>query len=150
MIKMGDLMKKNVKKISFLVLAGLIVIGGIYWFSYGRYFQTTDNAYVTNDITKLSARTSGVVMASYIHDNQVVKKGQLLLVLDDRDQKVTLQKMQANVEQVLSEIDNAKAEYQMQLSKVAEFQSQTKLDLANEGYTPKNNAIKNNRDYDVF
>ncbi|WP_299491642.1 HlyD family secretion protein [uncultured Shewanella sp.] len=129
------MMKKNIKKISLLVLLGAFVLGGVYWFSYGRYFQTTDNAYVTNDITKLSARTSGVVVASYIHDNQVVKKGQLLLVLDDRDQKVTLQRMQANVEQVLSEIDNAKAEYQMQLSKVAEFQSQTKLDLANEGYT---------------
>ncbi|WP_299005484.1 HlyD family secretion protein [uncultured Shewanella sp.] len=128
-------MKKNVKKISFLVFVGLIALGGVYWFSYGRYFQTTDNAYVTNDITKLSARTSGVVTQSFIHDNQVVKKGQLLLVLDDRDQKVALQKMQANVEQALSEIDNAKAEYQMQLSKVAEFQSQTKLDLANEGYT---------------
>ena len=68
------MMKKNIKKISLLVLLGAFVLGGVYWFSYGRYFQTTDNAYVTNDITKLSARTSGVVVASYIHDNQVVKK----------------------------------------------------------------------------
>lgn len=135
MIEVGNIMKKNIKKISLLLILGMVAIGSGYWFSYGRYFQTTDNAYVTNDITKLSARTTGVVMESYIHNNQLVKKGQLLAVLDNRDQLVALQKMQANVQQVSSEIDNAKAEYQMQLSKVAEFQSQSKLDLANEAYT---------------
>ncbi|MCL1123241.1 HlyD family secretion protein [Shewanella surugensis] len=128
-------MKKYIKQISLLLILGVLVTGFGYWFSYGRHFQTTDNAYVTNDITKLSARTTGVVVESYIHDNQPVKKGQLLVVLDNRDQLVTLQKMQANVAQVSSEIDNAKAESQMQISKVAEFQSQTKLDLANKGYT---------------
>ncbi|MFL4393278.1 HlyD family secretion protein [Acinetobacter pittii] len=69
----------------FSVLLLFLVAGIIYYFFVYRFYQSTDNAYVQADVTWVMPKISGEVMELLINDNQVVKKGETLAVLDHRD-----------------------------------------------------------------
>src|SRR6201994_4794355 len=51
----------------------------------GKAEQVTDDAYVRGDLTPLSTKVSGIVSAVRVADYQQVKKGDLLLELQDND-----------------------------------------------------------------
>ncbi|HEX4079627.1 MAG TPA: HlyD family secretion protein [Rhizomicrobium sp.] len=79
----------GLKKPLFLV-AGLLlaVAAGVWahhWLTVGRYIETTDDAYVGGDVTAIAPHVAGFVSAIAVSDNQFVRRGQLLLRLDDRD-----------------------------------------------------------------
>lgn len=69
----------------FSVLLLFLVAGILYYFFIYRFYQSTDNAYVQADVTWVMPKISGEVMELLINDNQVVKKGETLAVLDHRD-----------------------------------------------------------------
>src|ERR1700752_110833 len=51
----------------------------------GKAEQVTDDAYVRGDLTPLSTKVTGIVRAVHVADYQQVKKGDLLLELQDGD-----------------------------------------------------------------
>ncbi|WP_151686906.1 HlyD family secretion protein [Acinetobacter nosocomialis] len=69
----------------FSVLLLFLVAGIVYYFLVYRFYQSTDNAYVQADVTWVMPKISGEVMELLINDNQMVKKGETLAVLDHRD-----------------------------------------------------------------
>lgn len=69
----------------FSVLLLFLVAGILYYFFVYRFYQSTDNAYVQADVTWVMPKISGEVMELLINDNQFVKKGETLAVLDHRD-----------------------------------------------------------------
>ena len=69
--------------IGVLAVIGLIVF--LLWFFDWRYHITTDDAFITAHSTTVSPRVSGHVEKVLVDDNQSVKKGDALLVLDQRD-----------------------------------------------------------------
>ncbi len=69
----------------FSVLLLFLVAGIVYYFFVYRFYQSTDNAYVQADVTWVMPKISGEVMELLINDNQMVKKGETLAVLDHRD-----------------------------------------------------------------
>ncbi|MDQ9035750.1 HlyD family secretion protein [Acinetobacter seifertii] len=69
----------------FSVLMLFLFSGVVYYFFVYRFYQSTDNAYVQADVTWVMPKISGEVMELLINDNQVVKKGETLAVLDHRD-----------------------------------------------------------------
>jgi len=69
----------------FSVLLLFLVAGIVYYFLVYRFYQSTDNAYVQADVTWVMPKISGEVMELLLNDNQVVKKGETLAVLDHRD-----------------------------------------------------------------
>jgi len=58
--------------------------------------ESTDDAFITAHVHVISARVPGTVLEIDVDDNQVVKKGQILLKLDPRDYLVQLKIAQAN------------------------------------------------------
>lgn len=69
----------------FSVLLLFLVADILYYFFVYRFYQSTDNAYVQADVTWVMPKISGEVLELLINDNQVVKKGETLAVLDHRD-----------------------------------------------------------------
>lgn len=69
----------------FSVLLLFLFAGILYYFFVYRFYQSTDNAYVQADVTWVMPKISGEVMELLINDNQVVKEGETLAVLDHRD-----------------------------------------------------------------
>ena len=84
-----------------LVLAALVLA----WFIYKLYYANprTDDAYVHANTASLAAHVSGQIMKLPINDNQRVKKGDLLFLVDPRPYKLALDTAMTKLN--LTEID---------------------------------------------
>ena len=75
-------------------LSGILILGALFlgWFIYGLYYANprTDDAYVHANTAALAAHVSGQITRLPIKDNQRVKQGQLLFVVDPRPYKLAL------------------------------------------------------------
>ena len=93
------------KNISRIILVVIIVVGtviGYIKYREAQRYETTDDAQLETDISQVSARVPGFIVKVFFTDNQPVKKGDTLVVLDDRDLKI-------KVEQSEAALENAKA-----------------------------------------
>ena len=100
-------------KRAFIVLGALllIVLGGIGVYAYFTAGQeTTDDAVVEADVVAVTARVAGVVVTLIADDNQRVKKGDLLLQLDDADLAAKLAQMRAELETARAQAAGAHAQ----------------------------------------
>ena len=102
-----------------LVVAVLLAIGaaaryGYGWWTEGRFFQTTDDAYVGGDVTAIAPHVAGFVAEVLVADNQRVAAGQTLIRLDRRDFKAALDHAEAAVAARAAAIDSLRAQYSLQ------------------------------------
>jgi len=88
--------KKKSSKGFIIVLAVLVICGawfGISKYQHGKHHEETDDAQIEANISPVIPRVAGYVKAVRVKDNQLVKKGDTLLLLDERD--LALRVMQA-------------------------------------------------------
>ena len=80
----------------FAVLLTLVV-GSLFahWLLIGRFIESTDNAYVQGEITRVSSQLSARVAKVLVGDNQHVQKGDLLLELEADDFRLALDRARA-------------------------------------------------------
>ncbi|HWR90112.1 MAG TPA: biotin/lipoyl-binding protein, partial [Dissulfurispiraceae bacterium] len=79
------------KKAAIVVFAVMTVIGAVTLFFYLRYKAThitTDDAFVEGHIHTVASKVPGTVKSVLARDNQLVKKGDLLLEIDPVDYDV--------------------------------------------------------------
>ena len=89
---------------------------------YFSTFETTDDAFVEGHIVRISPKITGIIEKLYIDDNQHVKKGDLLLVIDDRDYQVKYDQAKAAYEMALyrqksAVVDKVSAETDLKVAK---------------------------------
>lgn len=106
-----EYMKKRV--IVPTLTAIILVILGLCAAIRATYYQSTDDAFVEGRLVSIAPRVSAPVINLLVDDNQMVKKGDLLLELDPNDYKVAL----AQAEAKLAE---AKANHTISIKKVDE------------------------------
>jgi membrane fusion protein (multidrug efflux system) len=70
--------------------------GGIQRWIWSRSHVVTDNAEIGGDVVPALSRVSGYVATIAVDDNQEVKAGDLLVQLDDREQKAKLAQAEAD------------------------------------------------------
>jgi len=83
-----------------IILPVLLValIGGAFWT--WRHFsgsETTDDAQVDSHVYAVNARVGGTLVSVNVHENQIVKAGEVLIQIDDRDFKNALSKAEADL-----------------------------------------------------
>src|SRR6516164_2478509 len=88
------------KRRPFVVLGGialvaLVVVGGYTVLTHGR--ESTDDAQVAADMVPVSARVGGAVARVHIHENQAVKRGEVLIELDAADLQAKQQQAEAEL-----------------------------------------------------
>ncbi len=71
--------------------------GREYWLV-GRFMVTTDDAYLAADSTYVSPKVPGYVARVPVAENQMVKKGDPLVVIDDGDYRIALESAQAKID----------------------------------------------------
>ena len=89
---------KKKSKIVPIILAVLVIIGAIFGIKEYMYFSKhvdTDDAQIDGDISTVVARVGGYVNEIKFEENTMVKAGQTLVTLDDRDYKVKLEQAMA-------------------------------------------------------
>lgn len=105
--------KSQSKKPKGLILAALgasAIALGVYGYNYWQYasaHEATDNATVTGHIYQVSTKIPGTVEQVLVDDNQLVKKGQLLVKLDARDYQTKQLQAQAAIETARRQADTA-------------------------------------------
>src|SRR5216683_3219089 len=80
-----------------LVLMGIVTLlalaaaaYGVHYFLVGRFFVSTDDAYVRANSTTLGARVSGHIAAILPGDNAVVRAGEVIFKIDDGDYRIAV------------------------------------------------------------
>src|SRR5262249_25415402 len=105
----GDRARKA--KLLAPIVAAVFAIAGFGYWLHARNFQSTDDAYTITHVHDISARVAGYVLRVDVDDNQFVKAGQTLVVLDQRDFTVALDQAEAQTLQRRADIDQAQATF---------------------------------------
>lgn len=103
-----------------VIAAALLAAGaaGAYygnkWWTTGRYVETTDDAYVSGNITPISPHVAGFIANILVTDNQFVKAGQLLVQLDKRDVQAACDHAQGVFDARVAALASLRAQYTVQ------------------------------------
>ena len=84
----------------------------------GHVEQVTNDAYVRGDLTPLSTKVPGLVREVRVNDYQQVRKGDLLVQLDDDDYKAQVAQAVAGVEAAKAAIENNRRQRELQDAKI--------------------------------
>ena len=90
--------------ILFVVLL-LIAAGCLAWYLlYARYYETTDDAYVSGNLVTLTPQIAGTVTQVSADEGDFVKKGQPLVLLDPSDTQIALQQAEAELASTVRQV----------------------------------------------
>lgn len=98
-----------------IVVVLMIVVGFYFWFT-SRNIETTDDAFTEADAVTIAPKASGYVTKLLVTDNQRVKKGDLLVVIDPQDNQAQRDQAQAQLGLATAQLHQAQA--QLALSRV--------------------------------
>ena len=104
--------KQTNKKFTF-VLIGLVTLGVIYGgykYNHSLSHETTDDAQVEQNMTPIIPRVTGFIEKIYVKDNQFVKKGDTLFVIDNSDYIVKVEEAKAALLAAQSSFEVSKAD----------------------------------------
>ena len=91
-----------------LVVVIAVLVGGFFLFDAMKY-QSTDDAYVETTTVSVSPKVSGQIVKVLVKDNQPVKAGDVVAVIDKIDYQVRLEQATAAYERALLNQQNAHA-----------------------------------------
>ena len=109
-------------RLAILAAAGAIVV--LFTTQWNRWVgdagrEVTDDAYIHADITPLSAQVDGNIRRVAVNDFQRVKKGDLLVEIDEADYQARVEQADAALAQAEAAIGNIKAQKARQKAEVA-------------------------------
>lgn len=159
------------RKLMLLGLALIVVLGGLgvwAWHElYGRWSESTDDAYVNGNVVEITPQVTGTVVSIGADDGDLVREGQVLVQFDPNDAEVGLQSAQANLARTVrqvrglySNVDGMRAQVKAQEAEVQKAQenynrrknlaaggaiSREELSHARDDLTSAQNALANAR-----
>lgn len=159
------------RKVMLLALTLVVILAGLgvwAWHElYGRWNESTDDAYVNGNVVEITPQVSGTVVSIGADDGDLVREGQVLVQFDPNDAEVGLQSAQANlahtvrqVRGLYSNVDGMRAQVNAQEAEVQKAQenynrrknlaaggaiSQEELSHARDDLTSAQNALANAR-----
>jgi len=96
------------RRLGLLALGAVVVLSGLgyagYWFLDGRYFESTDDAYVNGDVVQVTSEVPGTVLALNVDDTQTVRAGQSLLSLDPADARIAEADAEADLARAVRQV----------------------------------------------
>lgn len=122
----GPSRKRKPLLLGLLLLVVLGALGAWAWHAlYGRWYESTDDAYVNGNVVEITPLVTGTVTSIGADDGDLVQAGQVLLRFDPSDSEVALQAAKASLARTVrqvrglySNVDALKAQVQ---SRQAEF-----------------------------
>jgi membrane fusion protein (multidrug efflux system) len=91
--------------VPLIILGLLIIIGGVFGFkqyNYALHYEDTENAQIEGNISPVLPRIAGFVTEINAKENQLVKKGDILVKLDESELKVKVLQAQAAIETAIA------------------------------------------------
>ncbi|TKB55285.1 MAG: HlyD family secretion protein, partial [Mesorhizobium sp.] len=121
--------KKRSMRSMLLPIIGLALLGAGAWYGYdywtdGRFMITTDDAYVQADTAFISPKISGYVDQVKVTENQQVKAGDPLLIVDDGDYKIAVAQAEAQIATLSKTLDRIDAQTEAARASLKQAQAQ--------------------------
>jgi membrane fusion protein (multidrug efflux system) len=88
----------------------VLAIAGFAWLGGGRY-EATDDAYVQAARVQVSSNIPGRVIEVNVHENQLVKKGEVLFKLDPQPLETAIAQSEAQTAQARLQVESLRATY---------------------------------------
>src|ERR1700716_2256787 len=127
-------------------LGALLLAGGTFWYLNNVGYETTDDAAIEGHVIQVSPKLSAHIKAVYFDDNYQVKKGDLLIELDPRDNEVLLASNVANLASAQSRLTEAEAQQHVAQAGLGQF----KADLVSAQATADNAKSDLDRNEHLF
>jgi membrane fusion protein (multidrug efflux system) len=99
-----------------LLVAGMY--GGFQWWRVWRFQQSTDDAYVESDISLISPKIEGYIKEVRVEDNQHVKAGDVLFIIDDSDFAAKVAAAQAAVDGEVASVATFETRHDHQIAMI--------------------------------
>jgi len=101
--------RKRIILFSLLALTVAVAGGGYYtyWKRVGSRYISTDNAYTAAEVAVVTAQIDGPVSAVNVVDSQQVKRGDVLIVIDDTDARLAQRQTEADLARARAQVASA-------------------------------------------
>jgi membrane fusion protein (multidrug efflux system) len=117
--------RRRVLLLSIAAVAAIAaVVYGVRWWTFGRFIESTDDAYLQADSVTIAPKVSGYVAEVYVTDNQAVTVGQPLVRLDRRQYQAILEQANATIAARKADIERGAAELLQQQANIAQARAQ--------------------------
>lgn len=110
------------RPVLFALLPVALVVGG-YYYVVGGQVMTTDNAYIQAQSLGVSTDVSGTVQEIDVHENEAVKKGQVLFRLKPASFETALAGAEAQLGTVRNQVLTLQASYQQSLAQIGQAEA---------------------------
>ncbi|WP_095083514.1 HlyD family secretion protein [Mesorhizobium sophorae] len=110
------------RPILFALLPVALAVGG-YYYVVGGQVMTSDNAYIQAQSLGVSTDVSGTVSEIDVHENEAVKKGDVLFRLRPASFETALSAAQAQLGTVRNQVLTLQASYQQSLAQIEQAQA---------------------------
>ena len=121
-------------------IAGVLIFGVLLYVLLTAGKETTDDAQIDADVVPLAPHVGGLVAAVPVSENQSVKRGDVVVQIDDRDYQARLVQAQAELESVRAQAQAADA----QIS-IAEAAAHGSLTQAEANLIGSNRSVSSSR-----
>lgn len=116
--------------LTYLILISILAgasWAGFLWFEERQHYESTDNAYLKTNSVLITPKVSGYITDLRITDNQAVKQGEVLAVIDDRDYQAKLEFSQAQVIEAQAHVQRIRATKNTQHANIASADAQVSV-----------------------
>ncbi|HYZ71559.1 MAG TPA: HlyD family secretion protein [Chthoniobacterales bacterium] len=110
----------------------IVAAAGLYLYAQSASYESTDDAFIAAHTIEVAPKIAGKIDSVFVKDNQLVKKGDLLVQIDSRDYDAQLDQKQATLESVKAEATSAQAAVDQQIANVRSLQATLEQDRADE------------------
>jgi membrane fusion protein, multidrug efflux system len=120
--------KSGARKMVLMGIAALLALAaaayGVHYILVGRFFVSTDDAYVRANNTTLGARVSGHIAAILPGDNMLVRTGDVVFRIDDGDYRIAVDAARTRIATQQATIDRIGRQVTAQESAVEQAKAQ--------------------------
>jgi membrane fusion protein (multidrug efflux system) len=117
-----------VSRLLLLIVVPLVVVAvGLAVYARGGRHMETDNAYVKANIVALSADVAGPVIEVKVRDHEPVEAGRLLFRVDPAPFQVEVERAEAQMAVVKTEIESLRAEYRVAMAEAKEVEARIRF-----------------------
>jgi membrane fusion protein (multidrug efflux system) len=109
-----------------LLALGFVALATLRWDEWvgDAVIQTTNDAYVKAETTRLSSRVAGEILTVAVHDFQRIKAGDLLVQVDPADYQAQVDQAEAGVAAAQAALDNLANQVELQYATIAQGEAQ--------------------------
>jgi len=102
--------KRRARRVFVPIVLALVAVGGYFLWRYFESYESTDDAQIDGHLNAISARISGQVNQVLVEDEQLVKKGDVLVKIDPRDYEVAVAKAEADLADAAAALEGSRTD----------------------------------------